>query len=33
MKVLNVDMETAESNDYRKMSKKSRDTNGVLAVT
>ena len=30
--VSDAGMETAESNDYRGVSKKDRDTNGVLAV-
>jgi len=33
MKVLDVSMETAESNNCREMSRKDRDANGVLAVT
>jgi len=32
MEVLDADMETAESDDCRGMSKKNRDANGVLAV-
>ena len=31
--VLDVGMETAESNDCREMSKKNKDANGVLATT
>ena len=30
--ISDVDMETAESNDYRGLSKKDRDANGVLAA-
>ena len=33
MKVSDADMETAESNDCRGVSKKDGDANGVLAVT
>jgi len=33
MEVSDVGMETAESDDYRRMSKKDRDANGVLAMT
>ena len=33
MEVLDVGMETIESNDCKEMSRKNRDTNGVLAVT
>jgi len=33
MKISDADMETAESNDCREMSKKNKDANGVLAVT
>jgi len=32
MEVLDTDIETIESNDCREMSRKNRDTNGVLAV-
>ena len=32
MEVLDADMETTESDDCRGMSKKDRDTNGVLAA-
>jgi len=32
MEVLDADMETAESDDCRGISKKNRDANGVLAV-
>ena len=32
MEVSDVDMETAESNDCRRVSKKDRDANGVLAA-
>ena len=31
--VSDAGIETAESNDYREMSRKDRDTNGVLAMT
>ena len=31
--VLDAGMEIVESNDYRKLSKKDRDANGVLAAT
>ena len=33
MEVSDVGMETTESNDCKEMSRKNRDTNGVLAVT
>ena len=33
MKVSDTGMETTESNDCRRVSKKDRDANGVLAVT
>jgi len=33
MEVSDADMETAESNDCRGVSKKDRDANGVLATT
>ena len=33
MEVSDVGMETIESNDCKEMSRKNRDTNGVLAVT
>jgi len=32
MEISDIDMETAESDDCRGMSRKDRDTNGVLAV-
>jgi len=32
MEVLDADMETAESDDCRGISKKNRDANGVLAI-
>jgi len=32
VEVLDTDIETVESNDCREMSRKNRDTNGVLAV-
>ena len=32
MEILDIDMETTESNDCRGMSKKNRDTNGMLAT-
>jgi len=33
MEVSDTDIETAESNDCREMSRKNRDANGVLAAT
>ena len=33
MEILDADMETAESNNCRRLSKNNRDTNSVLAMT